>query len=184
MICWRRYSEEEEVTSFMVFYWIKQAFDTPVCEEDIFPNDDIESFIKVCQGHNRTGGIFGVVFSICSNSLIFRLQVLIFNCQWLILKNRRKLVYFLLRLSKSIEFQVFVVKLFGFVDKPILWLRLPAKCDSSPHGIYKSWSDVSDWTAWSLWKCHAGSRDQAHFDLLWFRGLPHWPVLCNQTGLS
>lgn len=48
LICWRRYSEEEEVTSFMVFYWIKQAFDTPVCEEDIFPNDDIESFIKVC----------------------------------------------------------------------------------------------------------------------------------------
>lgn len=82
MICWRRYSEEEEVTSFMVFYWIKQAFDTPVCEEDIFPNDDIESFIKVCQGRNRTGGIFGVVFSICSNSLIFRLQVLIFNCDW------------------------------------------------------------------------------------------------------
>lgn len=31
----------------MVFYWIKQAFDTPVCEEDVFPNDDIESFIKV-----------------------------------------------------------------------------------------------------------------------------------------
>lgn len=40
------------------------------------------------------------------------------------MKNRRKLVYFLLRLSKSIEFQVFVVKLFGFVDKPILWLSI------------------------------------------------------------
>lgn len=49
----RGYSEEEEVTSFMVFYWIKQAFDTPVCEEDIFPNDDIESFIKLNATHHH-----------------------------------------------------------------------------------------------------------------------------------
>lgn len=50
----RGYSEEEEVTSFMVFYWIKQAFDTPVCEEDVFPNDDIESFIKLNATHHHT----------------------------------------------------------------------------------------------------------------------------------
>lgn len=183
MICWRRYSEEEEVTSFMVFYWIKQAFDTPVCEEDIFPNDDIESFIKVCQGRNRTGGIFGVVFSICSNSLIFRLQVLIFNCDWS-WKIAENWCTFYLDYQNQLNFKFLLWSFLVFVDKPILWLHLPAKCNSSPHGIYKSWSDVSDWTAWSLWKCHAGSRDQAHFDLLWFRGLPHWPVLCNQTGLS
>lgn len=130
-------------------------------------------------------GIFGVVFSICSNSF-FRLQFLIFNCVTIDLDYWKNWPTFYLDylLHLQLNFKFLLWKFVGFVDKLILWLHLPVKCNSSPHRIYKSWSDMSDWTTWSLWKCHAGSRDQAHFDLLWFWGLPYWPVLCNQTGLS
>ncbi|XP_062566674.1 uncharacterized protein LOC134228985 [Saccostrea cucullata] len=50
----RRFSEEEGVTSYAAFFWIKRQFDTPVCDEDIFPEEDLEQFIKLQSSHHHT----------------------------------------------------------------------------------------------------------------------------------
>ncbi|XP_061176160.1 uncharacterized protein LOC133185118 [Saccostrea echinata] len=50
----RRFSEVEGVTSYTVFYWMKRQFDTPVCDEDVFPEEDLEHFIKLESSHHHT----------------------------------------------------------------------------------------------------------------------------------
>lgn len=45
------FGEEEDVNCLRVFEWIKESFDTPVCEDDVFPTEGATKFIKVFTTH-------------------------------------------------------------------------------------------------------------------------------------